>query len=153
MLALERPGNGFQARLLPSATGLPVLEHFIAANHAGGIKFERFSFCPGPEHEGRIAVGSPGDRDRSCREIVENHTMLRKNGRRVRFHDIAAGKAYQTIAIGQKRGGGSRGEFRIVYRGVRHSLGRLKSEQRQCHKVKRDAGSHGRYYLTALGIV
>lgn len=78
--------------------------------------------------------------------------MLRENGRRVRFHDIVAGKAYQTIAIGQKRGRGSQDEFRIVDRGVRHPLGRLKSEQRQCHKVKRDAGSHDRYYLTALGI-
>src|SRR5450756_869742 len=85
MLTLERTRNGFQAGLLPSAACLPVLEDFIAANHAGGVKLERLPFCLGPEHEGRVAVGSPGDGDRTRRQPVLHDAVLAEDGGWIRL--------------------------------------------------------------------
>ena len=61
MLAFERSRNGLQAGLLPLATRFAVLEDLITSNNAGIIQLKVPSLCCGPEHEGCVAVASPGD--------------------------------------------------------------------------------------------
>src|SRR6185437_3828713 len=79
MRALERAGNRFERGLLPLTTGFPILEHFVAADQAGGIENERLAVCFGPEHQGRVAVPSPGDCDWAICRSVLYHAMLRQN--------------------------------------------------------------------------
>ena len=63
MLALQRAGNSLEAGLLPTAAGFAILKDFITANDAGIVQLKVSSLCRGPEHEGRVAITSPGDRD------------------------------------------------------------------------------------------
>src|SRR5204863_7955073 len=80
----ERPGDRFEARLLPAAAGLAILEHFVAADDARVVETERLGVRFGPEHEGRVAVRSPGDRDRTVRRLILDESVLRRDAGRIR---------------------------------------------------------------------
>jgi hypothetical protein len=56
-----------EAGLLPAASGFTILENLIAAHDAGIVQLKVPSLCCGPEHEGRVAVTSPGYGDGSVR--------------------------------------------------------------------------------------
>src|ERR1051326_9503734 len=79
VLAFQGSRYGFQARLLPGAAGLFIAEDFVAADHAGIFKMKLLAVRFGPEHEGRIAVRSPGDGDWAIRKLVLNEPVLRKD--------------------------------------------------------------------------
>ena len=89
MLALERARNRLQARLLPAATRLAILEDFVAGYHACVVEEERLIPGGGPEHEGRVAVGSPRHRDWAIGKPVLNESVLRQDSRRVRLRDLS----------------------------------------------------------------
>src|SRR4051812_27864137 len=76
MLAFERPGDRLKARLLPAAAGLAILEDLVSANDTGVFHHQVSPPRFGPEHEGRVAVASPGDGDRSFRRAVLDQAML-----------------------------------------------------------------------------
>src|SRR5262249_20689952 len=67
VFSLKRAGDRFEARLLPSASRSSVFEDFVASDYTVVVEHQRLAFCLGPEHEGRIAVASPGNCDRSFR--------------------------------------------------------------------------------------
>src|SRR5215469_5648075 len=73
-----------QAGLLPAAAGLTIAENFVSAHHTRIVEYQRLAIHGGPEHEGRVAVRSPGDRDRSVRRLVLDQPVLRENRRRIR---------------------------------------------------------------------
>src|SRR5205807_7500200 len=89
VLAFERPGNGLPAGLLPAAAGFAVPENFVAADDVGIVHIEVASLAGGPEHEGRVAVASPGDGDRPGGGWIFDRAMLRENRGRVGFGDGA----------------------------------------------------------------
>ena len=70
VLAFEWPGNSLEAGLLPAAAGFPVAEDFVAADDTGIVQMKFASLAGGPEHEGRVAVASPGDPDGSGGSLV-----------------------------------------------------------------------------------
>jgi hypothetical protein len=70
VLALHGTRNSFQARLLPAAIAFPIAKDFVATNHTGVFKMQLFVLPFGPEHEGRITVGSPGHSDRTIGKLV-----------------------------------------------------------------------------------
>ena len=76
MLALERARNRLQARLLPAATRLAILEDFVTGYHACVVEEERLTPGGGPEHEGRVAVRSPSDGDGTIRRLIFHQSML-----------------------------------------------------------------------------
>ena len=63
MLAFQRARDRFEGGLLPVAAGLPIAKDFVGADDAYGIEMQRAPLRVGPEHEGRVAVRSPGDGD------------------------------------------------------------------------------------------
>jgi hypothetical protein len=102
VLALHRPRNGFQARLLPAAAGLFVAKHFVPADHAGIFKMKCLPPRFGPEHEGRVAVGSPRNGDWAIGKVVLNQPMLRQDPGRVGFGDRSIAYTDQTVPVAQK---------------------------------------------------
>src|SRR5881398_2674271 len=121
VLAFERPGNGLQAGLLPAAAGFAVLKDLVAADHAGVVHLEFAPLIGGPEHEGRVAIASPGDGDGARGRLVFDEAVLRKNGGRIGFGDGTCHDADDAVGVVQKRGLGSRIKLRGVDRGVRQA--------------------------------
>jgi hypothetical protein len=66
--------------LLPAAAGFAVLENLVSADDAGIVQVKFAAVAGGPEHEGRVAVTSPGDGDRAGRRLILHKAMLRENG-------------------------------------------------------------------------
>src|SRR5215831_18290905 len=122
MLALQRAGDSLQARLLPAAVGFPILENLIPANQPRIVEFERLTLGCGPEHEGRVAERSPGDRNGAFRRLVFNQPMLRENRRGISFGEFARDHPDHSIVVMQKRRFRRRNKLRIVYRLVRKPL-------------------------------
>jgi hypothetical protein len=52
--------------------GLSIAKDFIPADHAGIFKMKSLALRFGPEHEGRIAVGSPRHGDWAIGKVVLN---------------------------------------------------------------------------------
>ena len=117
-LALERPGNGLQAGLLPATSSLAVLEDLVAADDAGIAHVQGAPLARGPEHEGRVAVASPGDGNGAGRRLIFNQAMLRENGGRVGFGNGSCDDADDAVRVVQKVGGRSGNKLRIVDRGI-----------------------------------
>ena len=105
VLAFERPGNGLQAGLLPAAAGFAVLKDLVAADHAGIVHLEFAPLAGGPEHEGRVAVASPGDGDGSGGRLIFDKAVLRENGGGVSFGDGSGHDADDAVRVVQKVGG------------------------------------------------
>src|SRR5436853_3413189 len=78
--AFERPGNRLQAGLLPATSGFAVLENLVATDDAGIVPVQLAPFAGGPEHEGRVAVASPGDGDGSGGRLIFDKAGMRDNG-------------------------------------------------------------------------
>src|SRR5205807_8319894 len=97
VLAFERPGNGLQAGLLPVAAGFAIPDNFVAADDAGIVHIEVASLAGGPELEGRVAVASPRDGDRTGGGLIFDKAMLRENRGRVGFGDGACGDADDAV--------------------------------------------------------
>jgi hypothetical protein len=116
--AFERPGNGLQAGLLPATSGFAVLENLVAADDAGIVHVQLAPFAGGPEHEGRVAVASPGDGDGSGGRLIFDKAVLRENGGGVSFGDGSGHDADDAVRVVQKVGGRSGNKLRIVDRGV-----------------------------------
>ena len=74
--ALQRARDRFETRLLPTAARTAILEDFVAGDDAGVVQHERLALGFGPEHEGRVAVASPGDRDWSLRRSILDQPVL-----------------------------------------------------------------------------
>src|SRR5262245_25986724 len=90
MLALQRTGDRFEAGLLPATARLDVLEYFIAADDAGVLHHQPSPARFSPEHEGRVAVASPCDGDRSARQIVFDEAVLSEDAGWIRLRGLAA---------------------------------------------------------------
>ena len=61
------------------------------------MKFLALPF--GPEHEGRVAVGSPRHRDWAIGKLVLNQPMLRQDSCRVGLGDLSIAYTNQAIAV------------------------------------------------------
>jgi len=59
------------------AACLSVLKDFVAANQAICVELKGLAVGFGPEHEGRVAEGSPRDGDGPIRHLVLYYAMLR----------------------------------------------------------------------------
>ena len=75
------------------------------------MKFLTLSF--GPEHEGRVAVGSPRDRDWAIGNFVLNQPVLREDSGRIRLGAFTIGYADQPITVVHERRFSRRYELRI----------------------------------------
>ena len=117
-LAFEWPGNGLQAGLLPATAGLAVLKDFVAADDAGIVHVQGAPLARGPEHEGRVAVASPGDGDGAGGRLIFDKAMLRENGGGVGFGNGSFHDADDAVRVVQKVGGRSGNKLRIVDRGI-----------------------------------
>src|SRR5262249_5673369 len=71
-------------------------------------------FASGPEHEGRVAVASPGDSDGTRGRLIFDEAVLRKNSCWVGFGDVARHEADDAIRVVQKLGGRGGNELRVV---------------------------------------
>src|SRR5262245_26603310 len=89
MFALQRTGDRFKARLLPATARLNVPEYFIAADKTGVLHHQAPSARFGPEHEGRVAVASPGDGYRSAWQIVFDEAVLSEDAGWIGFRCLA----------------------------------------------------------------
>ena len=97
MSTLERPGKGLKRRLLPAAASLAVFEDLIASDDTVSIELERLALRCGPEHEGRVAVRSPGDGNRSIGHLVLHHTMLSQDRGWVSLSGLAVGHTDEDV--------------------------------------------------------
>src|SRR5262249_23355331 len=130
VLAPHRTGDRLKARLLPAAAGLDVLEDFVAANHACILHHQPASARFGPEHEGRVAVASPGDGDGSARRIVFDEAVLRQNPGGKGLRRLTAHDADDAIVGVHERRSGCGDELGIVNGDIRKTLCRLRGNRR-----------------------
>jgi hypothetical protein len=105
MLALQRTGDRFEARLLPATARLNVPECFSAAHDAGVLPSPGAGRALSPEHEGRVAVASPGDSDRSAWGIVFDEAVLSKGAGSMRLRTPATHQADDAV-VGVHEGRG-----------------------------------------------
>ena len=91
VLAFHWSRKSFQTRLLPAAAGFLIAKYFVSADHAGIFEMKFFALPFGPEHEGRVAVGSPRHRDWAIGKPVLSESVLRQDSRRVSLRDLSIG--------------------------------------------------------------
>src|SRR5690348_6836023 len=115
MLPSHGTRDRLQAGLLPAATCLSVAENFVSADYTRIVELQRLAIYRGPEHEGRVAKRSPGNRDRSVRRLVLNQPVLRENRRRIRFGRFANHDADHTIVVMQEACRSRRNERWIMH--------------------------------------
>src|SRR5262249_28655766 len=99
----------------------PILENLVTADHAGVVEVERLALRFGPEHEGRVAVRSPGDRDWARPRPIFDEAVLGQDAGRIRLGGRPVDEAEDAIAGAHERRVPRTDELRIVNGGVRKS--------------------------------
>src|SRR5262249_1392829 len=120
-----------------------------SADHAGVFKM-KFLVPPfGPEHEGRVAVGSPRHRYWAVGKLVLNQPVLRQDSRRIGLCDFSIAYTDQATTVAHEGRLVSSYELRIFYCLIWQARLRLKCESRAGGYQHKEREFEGRWAFHA----